>query len=116
MPIWIPVTSGVINLLCAIAFGVIADKNRRGTLPRNSMIGIRLASTMRSDEAWGKAHRRTWMGSALIAIIFFISGGLMLIQSREIAEARLVFITGLTIGSILLILIIQVILARKALD
>lgn len=79
MPIWIPLSIGVVTLVAAITFGLIADKSRRGTLPRNSMVGIRLPSTLQSDEAWEKAHRKTWAANALIALIFLIAQGLCLL-------------------------------------
>ena len=113
MALWIPIVTGVFTLLCALLFGAIAVRSRNGTLPRNSIVGIRLISTMQSDEAWKKAHQKTWVGTALIAIIFFI-GGITLLLSGEMTETYYATIVAVTFCSIVPILIIQVILAHKA--
>lgn len=114
MSLWVPVVTGVFAWLCAIIFGVIADKSRRGSVPRNSVVGIRLPSTMQSDEAWVKAHRKTWTANALIAVIFFIGGGFMLLQSGEMSETPYLVAAAITFGSLVPILIIQVLVAQKA--
>lgn len=112
MSLWIPIVTGVFTLLCALLFGVIAVRSKSGTLPRNSIVGIRLISTMQSDAAWKKAHQKTWMGTALISIIFFI-GGITLLISGEITETYYATIVAVTFGSLVPILIIQGILAHK---
>ncbi|MHD0067318.1 SdpI family protein [Corynebacterium diphtheriae] len=113
MSLWIPIVTGVFTLLCALLFGVIAVRSKSGTLPRNSIVGIRLISTMQSDAAWKKVHQKTWMGTALISIIFFI-GGITLLISGEMTETYYATIIAVTIGSLVPILIIQGILAHKA--
>lgn len=115
MPIWIPLSIGVVTLVAAVTFGLIADKSRRGTLPRNSMVGIRLPSTLQSDEAWEKAHRKTWAANALIALIFLIGASLMLFGANGMAESRLVMIAGLMVGAVTVVLIAQVMLVHKVL-
>ncbi|CAB0530733.1 hypothetical protein CIP101352_02341 [Corynebacterium diphtheriae] len=60
-----------------------------------------------------KAHQKTWMGTALISIIFFI-GGITLLISGEMTETYYATIIAVTIGSLVPILIIQGILAHKA--
>lgn len=110
---WIPAVTGVFLLLCALIFGVIAEKSRRGTLPRNAIVGIRLMSTMQSDEAWQKAHQKTWIWMALLALIFSI-GGLTLLLWREMTEVNYAVIRRLTGSVPIPILIIMGILAHKA--
>ncbi|CAB0972922.1 SdpI family protein [Corynebacterium diphtheriae] len=51
MEAWIPPVTGVLTLVCALLFGIIAIKSKHRTLPRNSIVGIRLVSTLKSDEA-----------------------------------------------------------------
>lgn len=115
MEAWISLTTGALTLVCALLFGIIAIKSKRRTLPRNSIVGIRLVSTLKSDEAWKASHQKTWGISALSSAIFLI-GGLLLIFPEKTTEARYILITAVTYGSLIPLLAIQGILANRAAD
>ena len=59
---------------------------RRG---RNALVGIRIPSTMASDEAWAEAHRAAWpatRASSLLALALFVvlTGAGLLLHSRGV--------------------------------
>jgi uncharacterized membrane protein len=51
--VWIGVAVMVVGSLVLVEVGRRASA---GTLPRNHVVGLRLRSTMRDDEAWRLAH------------------------------------------------------------
>lgn len=110
---WIPPVTGVLTLVCALLFGIIAIKSKHRTLPRNSIVGIRLVSTLKSDEAWKASHQKTWGIPALSSAIFLI-GGLLLIFPEKTTEARYVLVTAVTYGCLIPLLAIQGTLANRA--
>ena len=60
------------NLGMAMMLGAFAAMASRGSLPRNGMAGIRIPSTMASDEAWVAGHRAAtgwlWASAAVVGL------------------------------------------------
>lgn len=48
---------GIVLAVAAAVTAVIAALSALGKLPRNRTAGVRLASTLRSDDAWERGHR-----------------------------------------------------------
>ncbi|MBT8198334.1 MAG: SdpI family protein [Acidimicrobiia bacterium] len=72
----------LIAALVLIAGGLVTIwvglKSTRGDLERNWVVGIRIASTLASDEAWAAAHRasgRTLMAAGLAPVV----GGILMV-------------------------------------
>lgn len=66
---------GVVGLILAgagLLIGWMGNMQRNGTLKRNPMMGIRIPSTMASDEAWDAGHRAA-------AATTIASGGVLLV-------------------------------------
>jgi hypothetical protein len=72
---------GILWLVAGIVIGVVGWAGATGRLPRQHWAGIRLPSTVRSDEAWEAAHDAGGpimeSGGALVATV-----GLLLIVFR----------------------------------
>ena len=47
----------IVNAVVGVFAVVIARRSAVGRLPRQGLVGIRIPSTMRSDEAWAAGHR-----------------------------------------------------------
>ena len=65
--------AGMFVIASGIAVSVVAILGRAGKLPRNHFVGIRLPSTLRSDEAWLAAHRASWpysFGAGAVTLIY----------------------------------------------
>ena len=80
---------GLLWLVAGGAITAIGIAGMRGRLPRQHWAGIRLPSTMRSDEAWNAAHRAggPWL---LAAGLVPAACGLSLVLARpgdELAAA-----------------------------
>ena len=74
---------GLVLLIAGVIVAGIALLGRVGKLPRNYFVGIRLPSTMRSDEAWVAAHRVAWPYILVTAILITISGVFFLLNPDE---------------------------------
>lgn len=48
---------GALLIAAGALLAVVAIRSRRGSLPRNWIVGIRSTSTLASDAAWVAAHR-----------------------------------------------------------
>lgn len=47
----------VLELLAAVVTTALAVLTATGTVGRNRFVGVRMPTTMRSDDAWRRAHR-----------------------------------------------------------
>lgn len=113
MAVWITVLTGLLSLFCALLFALIAEKSRRGTLPRNPIVGIRLPSTMQSDEAWKVAHQRTWIGTALVALLFLV-GSIFMLACWEITDISDAVVVAVILSAAVPVLVVQASCAKKA--
>lgn len=85
---------GLIIAVSGLLVIVVAFLGRDGRLPRNHFIGFRLPSTMRSDEAWGAAHRASWPYSAASGLVILVQGTRFLLDPD--ADPRtFLFLAGL---------------------
>lgn len=69
--------TGVLLLALGVAGGA-------GVLPRNTWAGYRLPSTMRSPEAWARAHRAAAIPTSLAGIVSLIAAvGVLFSRASE---------------------------------
>lgn len=68
------VFGGVVLLGAAVVVFIVGRMSAAGTLPRNWMVGIRVPSTLASDEAWETAHKAGGWLMQLAAIGPLIAG------------------------------------------
>jgi uncharacterized membrane protein len=63
--------------LAVLLAAVISQLGGNGRLPRNGFLGLRIPSTMSSDEAWQAGHRAAvvpaWIGFVVIAVVAMLS-------------------------------------------
>jgi uncharacterized membrane protein len=78
---------------------VVGELGRRGRLPRNSFVGIRLFSTMRDDLSWQRAHRAAGRLIILSGLPLLAVGAIGLAAPRSISPV-------LILGSVALMLVI----------
>lgn len=68
-----PMVIGVLFAVVGLAILVIGRRIRAGSLPRNRWVGMRTATTMRSEEAWDAAQRATlpslWLSGPVLAVL-----------------------------------------------
>ena len=57
MPLGVAIGLGVLLIATGLLLAVVAYRSRRGSLPRNWIVGIRSRTTLASDGAWDAAHR-----------------------------------------------------------
>ncbi len=66
----------IIIPLAILLMAVVAQLGGTGRLPRNGFLGLRIPSTMASDEAWRAGHRAatlpTWCGFAAAAVVAIV--------------------------------------------
>ncbi|MGJ9404836.1 SdpI family protein [Nesterenkonia aurantiaca] len=89
------ITAGVLTTLLAFAC-------RRGTLPLNAFVGIRIPSTTADAETWVRAHRAAWRWIAIAGAGPVFSGTLLLFQGDESGLAVIagtLWLLGFIIGA-----------------
>jgi ABC-type sugar transport system permease subunit len=63
--------------LATLLVAVMSQLGGNGRLPRNGSFGLRIPSTMASDEAWRAGHhaaaRPAWIGFGVIAIVAILA-------------------------------------------
>ena len=74
---------GLVFTIAGAILGGIALLARAEKLPRNYFVGIRLPSTLRSQEAWLAAHRAAWAYMALSGALMIVAGVLVLINDDD---------------------------------
>ncbi|MDJ0961754.1 MAG: SdpI family protein [Acidimicrobiia bacterium] len=57
MPLGVAIGMGLLLIVTGGLLAVVARRSRRGTLPRNWIVGIRTRATLASEAAWEAAHR-----------------------------------------------------------
>lgn len=75
--------AGIILVITGLLLTGIGLVGRAGRLPRNHFVGIRLPSTMRSDDAWLAAHRASWPFTVVAGILMAILGLDMLMDPEQ---------------------------------
>lgn len=66
--------TGWLLIVAGGVVGTVGVLGRSGRLPRNRLVGIRLRSTMTSDEAWAAAHRASWLYTLSAGIVMALFG------------------------------------------
>lgn len=107
---------GALWVAAGAVIALVGVAGARGRLPRQHWAGIRLPSTMKSDEAWAAAHRAG--GPWLIAggVVPAACGIALLVgrPSEEVATAASLAMAGWTLVLVCLAGVIGVRAARKA--
>jgi hypothetical protein len=95
---------GLALLQCVVGVTVSVSTRRAadGRLGRNPLVGIRTASTMRSDAAWRVGHGAAVPLADLGGLAFALSGLLALVLRRTAFPAAL--LGGTLVGTVLLLL------------
>lgn len=101
------VVGGVVLALGGLAVWVVARLGRAGRLGRNTVAGIRLPSTMRSDEAWHAAHVAGYGPTAAGGIVAVAAG--LLAALVAIGDDESSIAAGLVLGGGLVLLALVVI-------
>lgn len=90
----------------AILLLLLARAGRRGRLRRNHLVGIRLSTTLRTDEAWREAHRAAapaLRAGGLSALFGVVIGAVALAGFSEPAVTRIACLAGFAVAFILVI-------------
>jgi len=87
------VVAGIALIAGGVALAVAGGMARTGRLSRQSLVGIRTSTTMKSDDAWYAAHRAG--GDWVIAggIIMAVGGLLTVLINSEDAAAVVSLVT-----------------------
>lgn len=87
---------------------LVAEVGRRaaaGTLPRNALVGIRVPSTMRDDEAWAVAHRAAGpplVATGLAGAVVAVAAGFVAATSGDGTAAVVILVgSALLVGGVL---------------
>lgn len=80
MPLGTAIGLGLLLMVTGVLLAVVASRSRRGTLPRNWIVGIRTSATLASDEAWNAAHRAGARALSIGAWGTFGTGALILLR------------------------------------
>lgn len=63
----------IIFPIALLLMAIVAEVAARGHLPRNGFVGIRIPSTLRTDEGWLAGHRAaapvSWIGFAISMVL-----------------------------------------------
>lgn len=109
--------------MTALAFGLLlisagmlttalAFACRRGTLPLNAFVGIRIPSTTIDSETWVRAHRSAWRWIAIAGAGPVFSGVFLLVQGDESG----IWVSAGTLWLLGFILAASVVASRAARD
>lgn len=74
---------GLLFMACGTGIGYISYQTARGAIGRNRSRGIRIASTMASEEGWAAGHRAALVPSLLAAGQMVLCGILLLFTSGD---------------------------------
>lgn len=95
----------VVMVIAGVVTAAVAGAARTGHLGRNHVAGIRLPSTMRSDEAWRAAHRAgfwpTVLGGAAAVV-----GGLVAVVLDLLDEPDAAAVVVLAAAGVLLVAVL----------
>lgn len=80
MPFGTAIGLGVLLILAGALLAVVAYRSRRGTLPRNWVVGIRTTTTLASEEVWNVAHRAAARALSIGAWGTFVTGAFLLFR------------------------------------
>ena len=74
---------GLVFIDIGVLTTVLAFACRRGTLPLNAFVGIRIPSTTVDAETWVRAHRAAWRWIAIAGAGPVFSGLFLMVQGEE---------------------------------
>lgn len=83
---WEQLFLGVVVLAAGVVMLLLAYWSRRGTVPRNGLWGIRIASTQASEAAWRQSHASTWGYAAASAVVLLLDALVILLLSEPSEE------------------------------
>jgi uncharacterized membrane protein len=107
-------TLAALALLCTgVALTILGLAQRAGRLRWNYFVGIRTPRTLRDDQAWKRAHARTWLPLMASGALMVVGGAAPLAIRPETPETATVLLLVPT-GSAAAILV--AIAIRGALD
>jgi len=99
---WVAVVTFLVGSL------VVAEVGRRaaaGTLPRSSLVGIRIAATMRDDESWDVGHRAAGpllLATGIVATAIALVAGAVATTAEDPAAAVVLLVgAGVLVGGVL---------------
>lgn len=101
---------GLVLLLGGLIVSVAGWFGWKGRLPRNGMLGIRVPSTMRSDEAWKTAHVAAGLWIILSGVPMIAVG----VMTLATAQTDDVLTLGAAIAALVLVLIGGIVGVRAA--
>jgi len=106
---------GVVSIVTAVVFIVVASRAADGRLARNQWVGIRTRSTMCSDEAWQAGHRAALRLTPLLLVATALMCAALAATVLYVPAPGVVQLVGFgVIGAILAVVVYIAFVADRA--
>jgi uncharacterized protein YjeT (DUF2065 family) len=103
---------GLILIAAGALFLWLARLSRAGRLPRNGLVGIRIPSTLASDEAWQAGHLAAAPLTRAIGGVWLGAGVVLLFVAAESPAASI--LTGGSTAAVLVLVLLAALVADRA--
>ncbi len=101
---------GLALALCSILVWVVTDRAAKGKITRNGLVGIKVPTTLSSDEGWLVGHQAAlpmakWIGilGSVVALVLIVVGGFSELEpTPPLVVVRLIAYAAFLIAAIIL--------------